>query len=400
MNKKIIFIILSAGILGFAIACTGNAGGKAKNDSTPGKDSDTAAAHVEAPKAKDRKYNDIARFLAGMPAETGSPFAKFDSVAAYKQFVTEFNSNWSKMEETRMVKLRQWRDGEITPKINAKLPCFYPFSGPDFLHAYEFYPQASKYLMFAQESVGSLPDFNRLSDERKMAYMFALQKSMADIFNRSYYITQYMGRDLPVIDGTVSTFLVYLARTGHTIDNMEYIGIDSLGNSYIRTGRHPRVNGVRFYFHTKENVQKTLEYFSTDISNITEKTAFSGLEKNPGVVTYIKKYGKSNTFIKAASYLLHYETFSMIRNSTIGISESILEDDPGIPYRFLKNDFELYPYGRYTYPIANFARNLYQPNDLAKIYADSNRVKPLPISLGYHVKDGIQNYMLYVRKKK
>lgn len=396
--KKYI-ILLSAGLwLCLMSSCTGQAA-KGNNDSGK-KDTDTGTAAGPAIKNEkfDRKFNDIARFLAAMPAEQGSQFAHFDTVPAYKKFVQEFNSNWSKMEQSRMVLLRKWRDEEISPKIDPSLPCFYPFSGPDFLHAYEFYPKAKKYMMFAQESVGSLPDFDKINDTRKMAYLFALQKSMADIFNRSYYITQYMGRDLPVIDGTISTFLVYLARTGHTIENMELIGIDSLGNSFVRNKTLPRVNGVRFYFHTKDNVQKTLEYFSTDISDITEKTGFSGLTKNKGVVTYIKKYGKSNTFIKAGSYLLHYETFSIIRNTTIEISQSILEDDPGIPYKYLKDKFNIYPYGVYTYPIANFARNLYQPHDLAKVYADSAKVKPLPISLGYHVKDGKQNYMLFVRK--
>jgi hypothetical protein len=103
--------------------------------------------------------------------------------------------------------------------------------------------------------------------------------------------------------------------------------------------------------------------------------------------------------VKAASYLLHYETFSKIKDLTIAKSSSLLQDDTGIPYRFLAKDYSLNLYGKYTIPVKNFSASGHYQKDLAKMYADSSKVKSLPFSLGYHWQDNNQNYMLFVKKQ-
>ena len=43
---------------------------------------------------------------------------------------------------------------------NAKV-IFYPFSGPDYLTAHAFFPNADKYVMLGLEPVGKLPELKK-----------------------------------------------------------------------------------------------------------------------------------------------------------------------------------------------------------------------------------------------
>ena len=47
---------------------------------------------------------------------------------------------------------------------------FYPFSGPDFLHAFQFYPNANEYILLALEEVGTIPDFKSISEDSTEVY--------------------------------------------------------------------------------------------------------------------------------------------------------------------------------------------------------------------------------------
>ena len=103
--------------------------------------------------------------------------------------------------------------------------------------------------------------------------------------------------------------------------------------------------------------------------------------------------------MKSASYLMHYGTFSQMRELVMKKSEAILEDDTGIPYKYFK-PAEWTPnlYGKYTKPIADFQARLWQ-EDLQFAYDSTDQYSgTLPFSLGYHWGDGVQNYMIYFKK--
>lgn len=49
--------------------------------------------------------------------------------------------------------------------------------------------------------------------------------------------------------------------------------------------------------------------------------------------------GVVNTYLKGASYLLHRNSFSLIRNIILDQSEQVIQDDSGVPFKwFLKED--------------------------------------------------------------
>jgi hypothetical protein len=391
------YLILSAAIavLGM-LSCGGST-----QDNNQQKDTakaDTISKKITTP-TFDRKFNDYARFISGLPSNSGSTMGKYDSVKQVKDHAVQFGKRWDEMEKNRLSVMRKWAKEELHPKVDESLNTFYPFSGPDFLHAVQFYPNSKKYLFLANEMVGDVPAFEKMTQPQVLNYLNSIEKALGDIFRRSYFITSYMGSQIPAVKGVVPIFMVFFARTGHEIMNVELITLDANGNTISRSQNPKGISGVRFTFCPigKYDDVRTLEYFNTDISNVGT-SGKGGLKARPEMVKHIEAFGKANTFVKAASYLLHYETFSTIKDLTQAKSVSLLQDDTGIPYRFLAKDFNYFLYGKYTIPVKNFSASGHYQKDLAKLYADSTKVKSLPFSLGYHWQDQNQNYMLFVRK--
>jgi hypothetical protein len=392
--KKIIFaFLLSSSFL--LHSCGGSSAAKSA-DTTSKKSTDT---NVKSEIKFDRKYNDYARFIAGLSSESGSLMGAYDSNVLVKKNAEAFSKRWDDMESNRLGLMRKWAKDELYPKVDENLNTFYPFSGPDFLHVYQFYPNSKKYLLLANEMVGNAPAFEKMGKADVLSYLSSIEIALRDIFKRSYFITSYMGADIPRVKGVIPIFMVFIARTGNEILNVEQITLDPNGNVIPRQGKG--VSGVRFTFRPKGKPEdiRTMEYFNADISN--EGTdGKGGLKAHPELVKHIEAFGKANSFVKAASYLMHYGTFTTIKDLTLAKSSSLLQDDTGIPFRFLKDKYEPNMYGKYTVPISNFSKSGHYQTDLAKLYTtDSAKVKPLPFSLGYHWLDKNQNYMLFVAKQ-
>lgn len=396
--RKFLWLTPFAAVI-LMMACGGSTSRRKAGDTLNPK-TDTAKAPAADIKF-DRKFNDYARFMAGLPALPGSPLAGMDSIPEHRRNVEAFNTRWAEMDKTRLSKMRTWAKDELFPKVDENLNTFYPFSGPDFLNVVQFFPNSKKYLFLANEMVGRVPDLGKMNAAQRSHYFQNIASALKDIFTRSYFITQYMGSDIPKVQGTIPIFLVFMARTGHEVLNVEHITVNQNGEA-VNVGEYSNQlpAGVRITFRPEgqKTDVRTLEYFNYDITNVGVK-GNAGMRAKPGFVKYVKSFGACNSFLKAASYCPHYESFSDIKDIIVSMSSAVLQDDTGVPWKFLKSAYTPYLYGEYVKPIANFSGSGYFQPELAKMYQDSAKVKPLPFSLGYHFKDNKQNYMLFVKKK-
>jgi hypothetical protein len=125
------------------------------------------------------------------------------------------------------------------------------------------------------------------------------------------------------------------------------------------------------------------------------------IKKNAGLMAFLDKMPVSTTYIKSASYLLHNSNFSVMRDAVLKKSMSIVQDDTGVPYRYLPaKDWKLTFYGNYVKPVSSFPSGYYQ-QDLQKAYRTGDslkQIKPLPFSLGYHWGSSVQNLIKAERK--
>ena len=77
---------------------------------------------------------------------------------------------------------------------------------------------------------------------------------------------------------------------------------------------------------------------------------------NGGFLAFCERLGVGDVFIKAASYLLHGAAFSTTRDFLLERGASIVQDDTGIPLRYLEQrKWGLHPFGEYVGPIPMFS---------------------------------------------
>jgi len=346
---------------------------------------------------KDTVFDQIASLLSG---DDASHFNDTFSQSQYwKDYKISIDTPWQRIENERLNIIYNWSDTVIKPLICDTCLLFYPFSGPDFVHAYNLFPNANEYVFVAMEKLGTIPGLHKSSFEQMKAYLDATNFALRDIYKRSYFITGNMEQDLrkQQVDGVLPVLLVFLHKTGHEIYDFGYYRLNNDAKTFTEiqkpTNSLDQVECIRFLVLRKgDNKLKSFTYFYADISD-------SGFVKTKVLKTYLDNMRSCNTFIKSASYLSHYGTFSNIRDLTLSKSSAVLEDDTGVPYRYFTADkWNHYLFGVYVKPIADFPSSYLYQKDLAAAY-DSAGVRPLPFSLGYHWRTGEQNWLLFVKKK-
>lgn len=353
----------------------------------------------KAPVQKDRIYNDVARLLAGLPQEEGSSLDSLQKTEAWKSHADNFNKTWSSISRRRLTPMATWAKRELKD-INANgNDMFYPFSGPDFMNAFTFFPDAKTYTMLALEPAGFLPGTEKFNEEALNTYLESVQKALKDIFILSFFVTKNMHKDLihNRVNGALPLISIFIVRTGNKILNIERIRINQEGKIVPMsndTNARAANAGVRITFQPKESDEvRTVYYFSTDISDV-------GLSKNPGMVKYVEAMSPQNSYLKSASYLLHYDHFAHFRNLLLDKSDHILEDDAGIAYRFFKKDiWDIQLYGKWVKPIPLFRKM--EQADLKDAYQkDSAKVRPIPFSIGYNFSSKDSPILILANKKK
>jgi hypothetical protein len=330
--------------------------------------------------------NDTALFLAGMPPSADSPLTPLTRDPAWQHHARFFDAAFGQLEQRQLSKIRAWA------AINLAAPkptMFYMFSGPDFLYADAFYSKATTYVLSALEPVGSVPDLTRMPRGGIGAALYNVERSMGSILSFSFFITKSMRTDLHAgqLDGTLPILYVFLARSGKTIRDVSPIALDDRGAAYF-ANENPGKNatrGVRIVFAGSDGEQKTLYYFSTDLSN-------SGV-KVSGFLKFCETLAPANSLIKSASYLLHSGNFTTVRDFLLANSATVIQDDSGIPLAYYSpRKWRFFPFGRYAGPIGEF------PGRYQQQYAELfRRSQPMDFGIGYRWRSHESNLLLSVR---
>jgi len=342
-------------------------------------------------------YDEVARFISGLPCTT-EPLKSLQESAEWINFSETLGKNWADLETKRLQPMQTWADEEMAEANAVTKVLFYPFGGPDFLTAFLLFPRADAYFLLGLEFVGKLPDFAKALPQQVGAYSANLMAALSDFFHKSYFITKNMNATLTddKIDGVLPVICFFLEKMGHKIVGIcrsELLAKGELleADMAFPKKRFRRPYGVRIDFVTNGSDRvRTVHYFSCDLVDDV-------FRKDSALYLYLDNLRFETTFVKSASYLMHYREFSNIRSMVLAKSRFVLEDDTGIPFRYFPaKDWEAQLYGEYIKPVSDFAG--VEQKDLKEAYADPARVKKLPFHLGYHwgtSKDSI----LYFKKK-
>jgi hypothetical protein len=337
-------------------------------------------------RAADVTADDTARFLAGMLPSADSPLTPLTNDPAWQQHARFFDAAFGQLEQRQLSKIRAWA---VTNLATPRPTMFYMFSGPDFLYADAFYSKATTYVLSALEPVGSAPDLLRLPRGGIGSTLYNVERSLGSVLSFSFFITKLMKTDLRAgqVSGTLPILYVLLARSGKTIRDVSLIALDDKGAAYFANENPGRnaTHGVRIVFAGSDGEQKTLYYFSTDLSN-------NGV-RSSGFLKFCETLAPGNSLIKSASYLLHSANFTTVRDFLLRNSATIIQDDSGIPLaNYDPGKWRFFPFGRYAGPIAEFAGR-YQ-EQYAELF---RRAQPMDFGIGYRWRSFESNLLLSVK---
>jgi hypothetical protein len=207
--------------------------------------------------------------------------------------------------------------------------------------------------------------------------------------NFSFFITKHMKTDLHAgqIGGTLPILFVFMERSGKSIREVTPVTIDESGAVHPggEGGKTNTPRGVKILFAGKDGVEKTLYYFSTDLSN-------NGV-RSSGFLKFCQTLAPGNSLIKSASYLLHSGNFTTVRDFLLVNSATIIQDDSGIPLgNYNTKKWRFFPFGHYAGPISEF------PGRYQESYAELfRRAQPMDFGIGYRWRTHDSNLLLAVK---
>ncbi|HEY3738658.1 MAG TPA: hypothetical protein VGL53_02380 [Bryobacteraceae bacterium] len=377
--------------------------------SAPEKPKTPPVSSIDVP--KDREANDVARFLAGLKGNPGSPFAESESSAAWKTYSAAFDTDFARYETKRIPAMRAFQKSELSGPVFDGANLFYPFGGPDFLNALIFFPDRENYFFIGLEPPGSVPTFKQFEGQDMATQLPRMRKTLRSLLSLSYFQTLEMAIQVKgqITDGLLPVMLVQMARSGFEVLGSTPVTIDDRGfivrpedvkeepaPELVAGKKAPapikRTPGIVIAFRKEggTKIQK-LYYFSTDVIDLS-------IKKNKPFLAFLPRMEPMDAMYKAASYLSHRESFSIIRSKVLELAQAVVEDDSGIPYRFFDHDtWDITLYGGYTTPIPIFVNRM-QP-DLREAYKNGViPVKSLDFGIGYSVSQHMSNLLVAKRK--
>jgi hypothetical protein len=402
MKKKIHFALLLGAVLVFGLfSC--NSGTTEQENATLDSLKQDSIRKANFMAQYNRYYNDVARFMAGLPQTEGSSLAKFDTLPETIEYQKSNQMFISALQENQLSKMEAFSNSELKEMRKEGMSLFYPFSGPDFINADPFFPEATTTIMFGLEPVGYVPHMSEeiTNDELKNIYK-TFRRSIDSIAYLGYFMTFEMSRDLHLVaqlNGNLSIITLFMAQRGYHVLNVKKVTIDSNGAIVDSIpGRMDKDDptdtyisgGLIEYMKPDEYKVRKLYYFSHDVSD--EKIA-----KTPEMLKFFKSVNIDVAFFKAASYLCSW--LNTIREFTLENAKNIVQDDSGIPLKYFEDEkWDKSFYGKYSRTLNRQFQKAFFQNDLKTIYDKDTTIKPLDFKFGYNTRIKQDNIMV-ARKK-
>ena len=124
-------------------------------------------------------YNNLANFISGVKQKEKNELTPYEDSVTWQKYVRVTNGRWARLNRIKLNRMAKFRDTELADINRNTKVLFYPFGGPDFLHAYEFFPYADKFILVGLEKVGSLPGVHNMAgDSAMIKYFNMINKSL------------------------------------------------------------------------------------------------------------------------------------------------------------------------------------------------------------------------------
>jgi APA family basic amino acid/polyamine antiporter len=321
-----------------------------------------------------------------------SKIAGLDSsnlTAQEKKINTQLNQDWGRHYTKTLLPMSDWSKSEIIPYIDAEnYTVFYPFSGPDVAFANALFANADNYILVGLEKAAS-KEALIFSEKKIDSFLIKTPQIFFYSSRLGFFRTKDMSKQFQNT-GLADVIIFYLKRINCKIENVKMGTWDVQKGEILEDNNQSDPDVFIVDFYLPNNKKSHIYYFSKDLSD-------SNLKNDSKFLDWVSKKGTNiYTFNKAASYLMHSNSFSLIRNYIVSNSKFHIQDDTGIPYKyFVESNKSISFYGVYN-RLINLFHFKFQ-KDLKSAY-DSLETKKLPFSLGYNSAHGESNLQI-IRNK-
>lgn len=362
--------------------------------------SDGPAQTGTAPGTNENSWNDLARFLGGMPVQGNSALRNAASTGVFRTHRQIMDRFWVQVRKRNIEKIAPWRDTHL-PVTFKNNTAFYPLSGADFVNLYTFFPHAKSYIMVSVENQGPVPQPLTLSPRGLVTGLASIRQCIASIASINYLLTrdQRIATRNTSLPGTMPVLLALMARLELRVTDVRQITVGTDGTIRLHEGPSaPRagqgeISGCRILFNAGNAPRQELVYLSMRVSPSSFNEGSAGRN-------FLSARGTLNTFTKSAIYLLQLASFQDLCRYVMGNSGLVIQDYSGIPYRyFSESEWDIRLFGSYRGPVGfeNYPNPPRQP-ELIRAYRNGH--PPLPFNFGYGTIQGKgrSNLMLMIKK--
>jgi len=366
-------------------------------ESTQAKEVHTEKKSIKSP--LNESHNNFCRLLAG---DTNLINSNTKHQGIWKQFASESDKKWTVLNSKLAVPISKWVSNQsynLEIKTNTLL---YPFAGGDYFYANLFFPKKDTIIMVGLEPSGTIFNPKTATKEELEDYLKNLEHSLFFPHKLGFFRTKSMAVDFEkgLLNGTLHTCLYYLAKFGNSIHYIKTFNLSESGEYKDVQEMTPNSTGFKGYrigySAQEDNEVKELIYFRENLANSGLRYSASSDAKRIPAYHFLNKKKNVACFFKAATYLMHKDYFSDIRNICLNNGNVILQDDSGIKLEYFKPaGFSVTYLGEYTRTIPLFSNRFQE--DLAKEYINL-QPKKLPFVIGYNAQYGECNLQLAIKK--
>src|SRR6202000_1499519 len=100
------------------------------------------------------------------------------------------------------------------------------FAGPDFYNAWWMFPDCENFVLFGLEHIGEVPDIEAMAPRQQQQLFADVRAASADFFDRNYFITENMTRQLRTaqLRGVLPLMMISMAQSG--LDILRVVPLD------------------------------------------------------------------------------------------------------------------------------------------------------------------------------
>lgn len=335
--------------------------------------------------------DETARILAGLSPDSLPVDAARKKLA--KGFAKTASDAWGKYWKRIGQPMTDWAKATLPQTAGETI--FYPFAGPDLPTAVQLYPDAGRYVLVALQTGGRIPNLAGMDEKQFNAYINLFKRSWSDFARRGFFRTDDLKADTGkdnTLEGITPMLMAFASRLGYRVDNVEPIRIKADGSDVeVHPGDKNAVatwDSVRLTLD-KDGKKVIADYVFLDLSD-------SHLKKNEGDRKWLEKMASHKVFTKAASHLMQKSFFSIVRDTLLAKSPSIVQDETGLDYKDLVKGFEVKLFGRFERAHKLWTDGVQR--ELATAYKAQKDIPKLGFKFGYE-KDAGSCVIVATRKR-